>query len=229
MISSYSGAVAALQQNSWSDLAFFTDGSAARLAQRLDQLAGAGQVILPAPADVFAALTMCPLPKVKVVILGQDPYPTAGDAHGLSFSVNTHRAIPRSLTNIFKELESDLGVARPQTGHLGDWAEQGVLLLNTCLTVEAGKAGSHRGMGWEVLTTQIIEAVSASETGKVFILWGSDAQAKRQLIKLHHCVLASAHPSPLSAYRGFFGSRPFSRTNDWLAASGQSRIEWSLS
>ncbi len=231
MTLTYGAALAALQKTDaggWSGLAFFEDGSAERLVQKLDQLVLDGRAILPSPEDVFLALRLCPLDQVKVVILGQDPYPTPGDAHGLAFSVSCNRAIPRSLVNIFKELESDVFVPRPQHGHLGAWAKQGVLLLNTCLTVEAGKAGSHRGLGWEALRDQIIRIVSAQSDGKIFILWGADAQAKRMWIAPHHHVLASAHPSPLSAYRGFLGSRPFSNANAWLEAQGHKPINWSL-
>jgi uracil-DNA glycosylase len=231
VIKTYGAAVAAMiggDEEGWSGLAFFKDGSAAALAQQLDQLVAEGRHVLPAPNDLFTALRLCPLDRVTTVILGQDPYPTPGDAHGLAFSVNKERPIPRSLVNIFKELESDLALPRPSSGHLGHWAQQGVLLLNTCLTVEAGKAGCHRGMGWTVLTEQMIRAVSASAVGRVFLLWGADAQGKRALVAPHHHVIATAHPSPLSAYRGFLGSRPFSRTNEWLIGQGQAPVDWSL-
>jgi uracil-DNA glycosylase len=163
------------------------------------------------------------------VVLGQDPYPTAGDAHGLAFSVNHGVKIPRSLANIFKEMESDLGLPRPPHGHLAHWAGQGVLLLNTCLSVEAGNAGSHRKLGWQTLTDQIVDVVSRKSEGVVFILWGADAQAKRAMIAgSNHLVIESAHPSPLSARRGFFGSRPFSRANAYLIAKGLGAIDWNL-
>jgi uracil-DNA glycosylase len=227
----YGAAVAAMAttgSEGWSALPFFRKGSAAVLAQKLDRLVAEGRHILPSPDDLFTALRLCPLESVKAVILGQDPYPTPGDAHGLAFSVSKERSIPRSLVNIFKELESDLALPRPSSGHLGRWAQQGVLLLNTCLTVEAGKAGNHRGLGWEALTDQMIGAVSGKPAGCVFLLWGADAQGKRPLIASRHHVIATAHPSPLSAYRGFLGSRPFSRANDWLKAQNQKPIDWSL-
>jgi uracil-DNA glycosylase len=214
----------------WTALSFFHDGSASRLMQQLDTMVASGNHILPAAGDLFKALTLTPLDRVKVVILGQDPYPTPGDAHGLAFSVNHGVKIPRSLANIFKELERDLGLPRPPHGHLAQWATQGVLLLNTCLTVEAGNAGSHRKLGWQCLTDQIIDTVSREADDAVFILWGADAQAKREVIaKSNHLIIESAHPSPLSARRGFFGSSPFSRANAYLRSKGLGAIDWSLS
>jgi uracil-DNA glycosylase len=218
-----------LQQGGWADLPFFQDGSAERLASALDAKVAAGQRLLPAPLDLLNALRLTPLEKVRAVILGQDPYPTPGDAHGLAFSVNPGVAIPRSLGNIIKEMASDLGLPRPAHGNLAAWAGQGVLLLNTCLTVEAGKAGSHRGLGWESLTDQMIQAVSQNCNAAVFMLWGADAQKKAPLIDgARHCVIKTAHPSPLSARRGFFGSRPFSTANAWLKARGRGEIDWRL-
>jgi uracil-DNA glycosylase len=229
---SYAAAVAdfrSAQQGGWADLPFFQDGSAERLASALDAKMAAGQRLLPAPPDLLKALRLTPLEKVRAVILGQDPYPTPGDAHGLAFSVNPGVAIPRSLGNIMKEMASDLGLPRPAHGNLAAWAGQGVLLLNTCLTVEAGKAGSHRGLGWESLTDQMIQAVSQNCNAAVFLLWGADAQKKAPLIDAaRHCVVKTAHPSPLSARRGFFGSRPFSTANAWLSARGQGEIDWRL-
>ncbi len=216
-------------EGGWTALPFFQDGSANRLTARLDAMVASGNHILPAQDDLFNALGLTPLDHVKVVILGQDPYPTPGDAHGLAFSVNHGVKIPRSLGNIFKELENDLGLPRPPHGHLAHWAQQGVLLLNTSLSVEAGNAGSHRKLGWQALTDQIILAVSHKAGGVVFILWGADARAKREMIAgSKHLVIESAHPSPLSARRGFFGSRPFSRTNDHLESRGLAAIAWSL-
>jgi uracil-DNA glycosylase len=213
----------------WAALPFFAGSAAPALMARLDDLAASGQRILPMPSDVFNALAQTPLENVRVVILGQDPYPTPGDAHGLAFSVNHGVPVPRSLANIFKERESDLGLPRPSHGHLDAWARQGVLLLNACLTVEAGKAGSHRGLGWEALTDQMIRAVSDRVGGAIFVLWGADAQKKRGLIEAgRHPVIESPHPSPLSARRGFFGSRPFSRINAHLAERGLPPVEWSL-
>ena len=228
----YQAALAAFmlhKENGWTSLPFFQDGSATRLMARLDTMVASGNHILPVPVDLFNALTLTPMQRVQVVILGQDPYPTPGDAHGLAFSVNHGVKIPRSLANIFKERESDLGLPRPAHGHLPHWARQGVLLLNTCLSVEAGQAGSHRKLGWQVLTDQIIDVVSRKASGAVFILWGADAQAKRDIIAgSNHLIIESAHPSPLSARRGFFGSRPFSRTNEHLRSKGLAEIDWSL-
>jgi uracil-DNA glycosylase len=229
---SYQAAIADFietERNGWQKLPFFSDGEAAKLAALLDQKAAAGTSILPAPGDIFNALKWTPLADCRVVILGQDPYPTLGDAHGLAFSVNSNVPIPRSLNNIFKELESDLGQARPSHGNLTAWAKQGVLLLNTCLTVEAGKAGSHRNMGWEKLTDQMIQAISVKPEPVIFILWGADAQRKAQLIDdQKHLIITSPHPSPLSAARGFFNSKPFSQTNEWLKARGLKAIDWRL-
>jgi uracil-DNA glycosylase len=213
----------------WAALPFFTGSAAPDLMARLDGMAASGKRILPAPSDVFNALALTPLDRVRAVILGQDPYPTPGDAHGLAFSVNHGVPVPRSLANIFKELQSDLGLPRPFHGHLDGWARQGVLLLNACLTVEAGKAGSHRGLGWEALTDQMIRAVSERAEGAVFVLWGADAQKKKALIDAgRHPVIESPHPSPLSARRGFFGSRPFSQINAHLAERGQPPVDWRL-
>lgn len=178
--------------------------------------------------QVFAAFHACPLDKVKVVILGQDPYHGPGQAHGLSFSVSPEVPIPPSLRNIYKELNSDLGIEVPSHGNLKHWAEQGVLLLNNVLTVEQGKAGSHHKKGWENFTDSVIEVLNQRQ-GLVFILWGSPAQKKAKVVsKDRHLVLESVHPSPLSSYRGFFGSKPFSKTNDYLVAHGHKAIDWHL-
>lgn len=189
----------------------------------------AGPVYPAADAELLAfALTS--LADTKVVILGQDPYHGAGQAHGLSFSVPRDVSLPPSLVNIFKELASDLGVARPAHGNLAAWAAHGVLLLNTVLTVRANEAHSHRGHGWERFTDAAIRVLSAQPTPVVFLLWGSPAQRKTALIDTaRHIVLPSPHPSPLSAHRGFFGSRPFSRANAALVAAGRTPIDWSLS
>jgi uracil-DNA glycosylase len=211
----------------WAALPFFMGGDAARLAAILDRRAAAGEAILPPARDVFAALALTPPEAVRVVILGQDPYPTPGDAHGLAFSVRDGVAVPRSLANIFKELKADIGMEPPRSGSLLSWARQGVLLLNACLTVKAGEAGAHRGLGWEALSEQAVRHVSATSPAAVFILWGADAQKKRGLIdERRHFVIATAHPSPLSARRGFFGSRPFSRANAWLQAKGREGVAW---
>ncbi len=182
--------------------------------------------MLPPAPDLFAAFRLAPLDRVRVLILGQDPYPTPGDAHGLAFSVQRGLPLPRSLANIFKEMRDDIGSAPPE-GNLGGWAAQGVLLLNAVLTVEAGQAGSHRRLGWQALTDEAIQAVSARREPTVFILWGADAQAQRPLIDTgRHLVIESAHPSPLSARRGFFGSRPFSRANAFLKHRARGEIDW---
>jgi uracil-DNA glycosylase len=187
------------------------------------------QQVFPAEEDVFAALEQTPFEAVKVVILGQDPYHDEHQAHGLSFSVRPGVRPPPSLCNIFKELETDVGCPRPGHGDLSHWARQGVLLLNTVLTVEAHKPGSHRRQGWEQFTDAIITTLGACPRPKVFILWGGPAQAKKKLIDLErHALIESPHPSPLSASRGFFGSRPFSRTNELLRSWGVQEIDWRL-
>jgi uracil-DNA glycosylase len=185
--------------------------------------------VFPAAEDVFAALEYTPYDAVKVVILGQDPYHDVGQAHGLSFSVRPGVRPPPSLLNIFKELKADLGCVPPKHGDLSSWAKQGVLLLNTVLTVQAHKAASHRGKGWEKFTDAIIKSLGQREKPLVFILWGSHAQAKKKLLDTErHAILESAHPSPLSAARGFFGSRPFSAANRLLRSWGEEEIEWCL-
>jgi uracil-DNA glycosylase len=185
--------------------------------------------IYPADEHVFAALEHADYDAVRVVILGQDPYHGPNQAHGLSFSVPPGVPHPPSLLNIFKELRDDLGCPIPRHGTLTRWAEQGVLLLNAVLTVRAGQAGSHAGKGWERLTDAIIQTLSAREQGAVFVLWGRYAQQKRSLIDTsRHGVIASAHPSPLSAHNGFFGSRPFSQVNAALERMGQQPIDWCL-
>ncbi len=185
-----------------------------------------GAQIYPPTSDTFRAFQLCDFPKVKVIILGQDPYHGAKQAHGLSFSVRVGTKAPPSLVNIFKELENDLGWARRQTD-LSDWAEQGVLLLNSVLTVTAHNAGSHRNQGWETFTDQAISALAQQRQNLVFILWGGYARAKKKLIdSSQHCIIESAHPSPLSAHSGFFGSKPFSRCNNYLHACNQQPINW---
>jgi len=180
----------------------------------------------PARRDIFNALDKTPLLSVKVVILGQDPYHGPGQAHGLAFSVPSGVPMPPSLRNIFKELSADTGARRTCTD-LSDWAKQGVLLLNSTLTVLSGKPTSHAHLGWEEFTDNIIRVVSDNQDAVVFILWGANARAKRELIDTRkHLVLESAHPSPLSAYRGFFGSKPFSKTNNYLKKHDKNPIEW---
>ncbi|OCA82341.1 uracil-DNA glycosylase [Bacillus sp. FJAT-27225] len=187
------------------------------------------KTIYPEYRDIFNALMFTDYDDVKVVILGQDPYHGPGQAHGLSFSVKPGINPPPSLKNIFKELCSDLDIETPEHGYLVSWAEQGVLLLNTVLTVRQGEANSHRGKGWERFTDQVITKLSGREEPMVFILWGKPAQSKLSLIDTNkHKIITSAHPSPLSARRGFFGSRPFSKTNELLKQLGYDEIDWAL-
>ncbi len=193
----------------------------------------AGARIYPRGKDWFNALTLTPLPQVRAVILGQDPYHGPGQAHGLCFSVPPGVPPPPSLVNIFKELQSDLDIPRASHGHLVHWAKQGVLLLNSVLTVEAGQAGSHAGKGWERFTDAVIARVNAQEAPVAFLLWGAYAQKKAAFVEDEgrggrHLVLRSPHPSPLSAHNGFFGCRHFSRANAFLEAHGRGAIDWSL-
>lgn len=186
-------------------------------------------VVFPEPDEVFAALHLTPLSQVKVLILGQDPYHGPGQAHGLCFSVRKGTPPPPSLQNIFTELHDDLGIDRPADGDLTRWARQGVLLLNATLTVRAHQAASHQGKGWETFTDEVIRAVNDRPERVVFILWGNSARRKKALIDTeHHVVIESPHPSPLSAHRGFFGSRPFSRANEALVAAGREPVDWRL-
>jgi len=185
--------------------------------------------IFPAKEDIFRAFIETPFDKVKVVILGQDPYHGIGQAHGLAFSVKESSGIPPSLQNIFIELKNDIGVEIPTSGNLTKWARQGVLLINTVLTVRKGEANSHRGKGWELFTDEVIRVISQNRTGVVFILWGRPAREKINLIDTtKHFVVQAPHPSPLSAYRGFFGSSPFSKTNQYLKSIGKTPIDWKL-
>ena len=183
--------------------------------------------VFPEENNVFNALELTPFESVKVVILGQDPYHGFGQAHGLSFSVQKGTPLPPSLKNIYKELQEDIGGELPTEGDLSHWAKQGVLLLNTVLTVEEGNANSHKGKGWERLTNRFIESLNELKHPVIFILWGKPAQDKEKLItNPNHVILKAPHPSPLSAYRGFFGSKPFSRVNDILIQQGQTPIRW---
>lgn len=185
--------------------------------------------VYPPKEDLFKALKLTPYEDTKVVILGQDPYHGPGQAHGLSFSVKPGVRIPPSLVNIYKELHSDLGVPIPNHGTLVHWAEQGVLLLNTLLTVRDGEANSHKGLGWERFTDAVIEKLNERDKPVVFILWGSHAQKKGAFIdRKKHLVIQSVHPSPLSVHRGFFGSRPFSKANAFLAAHGIKPVDWAI-
>jgi uracil-DNA glycosylase len=193
----------------------------------------AGKQVFPPRGTRLAALTLTPLAEVRCVILGQDPYHGPGQAHGLAFSVQAGVKPPPSLVNIYKELEADIGLPRAQTGDLTPWARQGVLLLNNTLTVEGGLAGSHAGRGWDAVTDACVAAVAAREEPTVFILWGSHAKKKASRVPAlgrasQHLVLTSAHPSPLSAHNGFFGSRPFSQTNEFLEKNGRGTIDWSV-
>lgn len=198
----------------------------------LDEKA-AGKRVFPRGSEYFRALDLTPLDKVRVVILGQDPYHGEGQAHGLCFSVQRGVRPPPSLVNIYKELKADCGIDPPRHGNLTHWAEQGALLLNSVLTVEMGKAASHQGRGWEKFTDEVIALVAGQERPIVFILWGAYAQKKAAFVKDvsqggRHLVIKSAHPSPLSAHNGFLGSRPFSRTNAFLKEHGETPIDWRL-
>lgn len=190
-----------------------------------------GKTVYPKGADIFAAFNHTPFDQVEVVILGQDPYHGEGQAHGLSFSVQKGVATPPSLKNIYKELETDIeGFKTPSHGNLTQWADEGVLLLNASLTVRAHEPGSHQGKGWEAFTDQAISQLSDKKTGLVFLLWGKFAQQKAALIdEKKHTVLKSAHPSPFSAYTGFFGNKHFSKTNEILVAEGKKPINWQIS
>ncbi|MDO9207525.1 MAG: uracil-DNA glycosylase [Sulfuricurvum sp.] len=185
--------------------------------------------LFPRGNDIFNAFNLCPFDTVKVVILGQDPYHGEGQAHGLSFSVQQGVPLPPSLQNIFKELVDDIGSPFPKSGDLSGWATQGVLLLNTLLTVRKGEPFSHKERGWETFTDQVIKTLSVRREHIVFILWGAHAGKKSALIdETKHCILKAPHPSPLSSYRGFFGSKPFSKTNEYLSRYGILPIDWSL-
>src|SRR6187551_459077 len=202
-----------------------------RLGGWLTREEDSGRTIYPPRGQRLHALELTPLDQVRVVILGQDPYHGPGQAHGLCFSVPDGVSVPPSLVNIYKELESDLGVPRQASGNLERWAKQGVLLLNNSLTVEAHKAGSHAGKGWDAITDAAVAAVAARDAPSVFVLWGNHARNKAQRVPElgpggRHLVLTSPHPSPLSAHAGFFGSKPFSQANAFLEAQGRGAIEW---
>lgn len=200
-----------------------------RLSALMRQMQAENRTFYPPPGLIFNALNLTPLPQVKVVILGQDPYHGEGQAHGLSFSVPPGVPVPPSLQNIYKELERDLQVVPPGHGCLQGWAEQGVLLLNTTLTVEQGQPGSHAKEGWQKFTDRIIQLVSEQREHVVFMLWGAHAKSKEPLIdKRKHLLLTSAHPSPLSAYRGFLGNGHFGRCNKFLQQTSQQQINWQL-
>lgn len=209
--------------------AYFERPEMQALSEFLRTQMRAGKAIYPAPKNIFAALDATPFEQVKVVILGQDPYHGPGQAHGLCFSVQPGVTPPPSLENIFKEIGRDLAIPRPDHGCLTSWAQQGVLLLNSVLTVERGLAGSHQGKGWEGFTDACVDVLNREREGLVFMLWGSYAQAKGKLIDTRrHRVLKAPHPSPLSAHRGFLGCGHFSMANVWLREHGQSEIDWRL-
>ena len=211
----------------WNDLDFFHCGGDKIVAAKLTEDINAGINIFPPVHQILRALDLTPFEKVRVVILGQDPYPTEGHANGLAFSVSPHLdKLPASLKNIYKELEDDLGITR-KTGDLTSWAQQGVLLLNTSFTVIEGKPGSHSEIGWEALADEIIYKLNNNRENLVFVLWGKKAQEKEKLIdKKKHLILKASHPSPLSARRGFFGSKPFSHINAHLRKHGLDEINW---
>lgn len=187
------------------------------------------KIVYPEPDDIFNAFAFTPLSKVKVVILGQDPYHEPGQAHGLCFSVKPEVTVPPSLVNIYQELHEDCGCYIPNNGYLKKWADQGVMLLNTVLTVRAHAANSHRNIGWEEFTDAAIRVLNEQDRPMVFILWGKPAQSKKAMLNNpKHLILEAPHPSPLSAYRGFFGSRPFSKTNKFLTEQGMEPVDWQI-
>jgi uracil-DNA glycosylase len=208
----------------------FTKPYMVQLKQFLKAEKDAGATVYPRNADIFNAFNKTPFDKVKVVIIGQDPYHGPNQAHGLSFSVQKGVTIPKSLINIYKELATDIpGFVKPAHGNLEEWAEQGVLLLNATLTVRASEAASHQKKGWEVFTDEVIRKLSEGREGLVFILWGAYAQSKIPLIDAaKHHIIKSVHPSPLSVERGFWGSKPFSKANDYLVKEGQAPIDWQI-
>ena len=187
------------------------------------------KTIYPDKEDIFNALKLTSFENTKVLILGQDPYHGKGQGHGLSFSVNKEIRVPPSLRNIYKELHDDIGEEIPNSGYLKKWAEQGVLLLNTALTVREKEPNSHKNMGWEIFTNRVIELLNEKEKPMVFILWGNNAKSKEELItNKNHLIIKSTHPSPFSAHRGFLGSKPFSRTNEFLKSVGENPIDWHI-
>lgn len=230
---SVSAALAALRTNpeaeGWTALPFFRDGEADRIAAELDRLCANGTVLAPPPADIFRALRLTPFDRVKAVILGQDPYPRAGDAHGLAFSYTGGGRLPPSLRVILRELSDDIGCQPPATGDLTAWARRGVLLLNATLTTEVGRSGAHVRLGWLRLADEIVAALSACRPAVTFLLWGADARRRAALIDpARHLVIESGHPSPLNRARDFPGSRPFSAANAWLADRGVPPVDWAL-
>lgn len=216
---------------SWKDrlLNEFQKPYMVKLKQFIESEINSGKTIYPHGKEIFRALDLTPFDKVSAVIIGQDPYHGPGQAHGLCFSVKPHVPMPPSLSNIFQELHNDLGYPLPKNGDLTSWAQNGVLLLNAVLTVQKARAASHQNKGWEIFTDKIIDLLSTEREHLVFILWGSFAQKKDYLIdKKKHCLIKSPHPSPLSAHRGFFGSKPFSAANSYLQTKGLSPVNWRL-
>ena len=199
------------------------------IRKKISEVSSKNKTIHPSSKDIFRAFELTPFENVRIIILGQDPYHGPNQANGLAFSVNSEVRFPPSLLNIFKEYSTDLKLPIPKDGNLSAWAERGVLLLNSILTVESGSPGSHKDFGWEEFTNQIIKALSDKKTNLVFILWGSYAQSKKILIdSSKHFIIATPHPSPLSAHRGFFGSKPFSKANDFLRKNKKEEIDWRL-
>lgn len=211
----------------WLDLDFFQSDRFNKVAKYIAKEREQGKIILPAQKNILRALVETPPEEVKVVIMGQDPYPDRGHANGLCFSVNPGvTPLPKTLNNILGELKDDLGIVK-ESGDLSEWARQGVLLLNATFTVVEGQRGSHRGIGWEALSTEAIRYLNEHFTGIVYILWGKDAQPKEMYVNSDtNLIIKSSHPSPLAAYRSFFGSRPFSRTNKYLTEIGKTPITW---
>lgn len=217
------------QAAAWRALPFFAAGRADQVAARVDAAIADGAQVLPPPELVFNALALTPLDRVKVVILGQDPYPTPGDAHGLAFSYRGSRRLPASLRTILAEMAEDLGAPMPKSGDLSHWAKQGVLLLNTALTVEAGTAGAHLKFGWAELVDEAVAKVSEHQPAVVFLLWGGSARKHAgQVDRTKHLVIEAGHPSPLNRLRDFRGTRSFSRANAWLKEKGLEPIDWRL-
>lgn len=213
----------------WLRLPFFADGVADEVAARVDGRIAAGAQVLPAPKDIFTSLRLTPLENVKAVILGQDPYPTPGHSHGLAFSYRGDGRLPASLRVVLDELSADLGTPKPRTGDLSPWAKQGVLCINTALTVEAGQAGAHMKFGWSALADEAMAAISAQRSAAVFLLWGGPARKRAILVdRSKHLVIESGHPSPLNRLGDFRGTRPFSRANAWLHEKRLEPVDWSL-
>jgi uracil-DNA glycosylase len=228
-----SQALAAFRANpdtsGWRRLPFFPDGSADEVAARIDEAIASGAQVLPPPEAVFTSITLTPIERVKVVVLGQDPYPTPGDSHGLAFSYRGSRRLPASLRTILAEMAEDLGAPMPKSGDLTKWAKQGVLLINTALTVEAGRSGAHMKVGWSALVDQAIAAISERQPAVVFLLWGGPARKRAALVdREKHLVIEAGHPSPLNRLNDFRGTRPFSRANAWLAGKGLEPVDWRL-